>query len=615
MKNLAKSIRFWLMILAIVAAAALVISPKTRWIVVTETQLAWPLTKADKVPALGMYPSQRQADRIAKEHPQDVNLQIASALNSYFKNFVWRNPIENQLNAVIARFPNNPMPYAILLEAADINPEHHRRWQYHRQPPEIINGPAPTGRDRTRLIYLEGLTEKGEKLDPNNALWTVMRAAILYNLHQDAAANKVLAQVSGKRYWHTYQNQLVLADIRLMDMAFKHRSSLSNLAIMFGSPFSGTNFGARLRSLARVAIYNNAVVLESEGHLNQGLAIRHALIHLDGLMRAYSHRVIPVLNGCAIGAIATGEPGGEPPAHIPSELKGQKRFDWILNYFMAYLRRIGHPQEAKWASKEIANVHPIGRIVSVALKKDPLIKEGKNLANWWAAGAKLLKTIVFLLIIAIIAGLLCRTRRIQRGEPLSASVYWGMLFGPIVFLVTWLIYSELRGISTFSAVEVWVIFACLITWVVVRFAVRHSRQELKNWLAASAIFPIILAATGFLFYWWLWMKSQDYINLFGSSPKWANRQLPLYIILALLLVGLFIGLLRWRRKIPVSVGLVRGLRSAALPLACLFVLAYGGAVLLTAQREAKFNSLVNEMSRNRCAFDEKLAGQSWSHTP
>ena len=78
---------------------------------------------------------------------------------------------------------------------------------------------------------------------------------------------------------------------------------------------------------------------------------------------------------------------------------------------------------------------------------------------------------------------------------------------------------------------------------------------------------------------------------------------PLLIFMFLFVAGYLIGA-SW--KIPISVGLVKGLRNYAAVCAFLFVILYCGIVLKTVRQEAKFNASVSNMSRNECVkfFDD-----------
>ena len=145
---------------------------------------------------------------------------------------------------------------------------------------------APTGNYKASLLHLKDLDNRGEQIDPDNAFWLVMKAAILYTLHQDEAADKALVRVSNMRYWRPYQNMTILAQFNIANRALGRRSAITELCELATTWNIGIN--EMLTLMSNVAI-SDAIQLEKEGHISQGLAIRHALIYLGGLIRGYSY--------------------------------------------------------------------------------------------------------------------------------------------------------------------------------------------------------------------------------------------------------------------------------------------------------------------------------------
>ncbi len=308
--------------------------------------------------------------------------------------------------------------------------------------------------------------------------------------------------------------------------------------------------GGMLRALARVAV-GNAIRLEMKGHLNQCLAIRHAVVYLGGLLRAYSHQLLPALVGPAIASV--GALGGHNWGAPPKWLSGVQNVQWRLNHLVTYLRSKGHAQEAKWISKELDADYQITQVTSIALPKNPVVKRTRLLIYSWGSGYLLLKAALILLILAGISFLLSPLTPLKRTE------------------------------------------------------IKRRRSR----LVIAGVFLIALIVIGFTYeYWFVTYANQP---AFGNSwvISWILWSFPAIAVAWLVIVSI----INWRRKAPWLAGAVNGFHRFAIPFACLTLLAYGGVVLGTAKQESSFNRIVKQITRNECRYYEKLAGRTWSHSP
>jgi len=78
-----------------------------------------------------------------------------------------------------------------------------------------------------------------------------------------------------------------------------------------------------------------------------------------------------------------------------------------------------------------------------------------------------------------------------------------------------------------------------------------------------------------------------------------------------LLLLLVSGVIALAQRIPVSVGLVRGLHAAVLPLACLLLLLWGGLLLGTVRQEGVVNAQVRHTVHDEGPYLAAQAGQTW----
>ncbi len=170
MKAFFKGFRRWLMILAILMMLVLLITPNMNWIVLNEGRLLWPFIKLDRVPAIASSLSKQQIDRVIRRHPQDFNLKLAAAAFSGMPSPSWfqfKPNSRSPLQLLIDKYPNNPAPYALLLGGnLRIDPEFGRNTMANGPLFDAINGPAPTGPARIRLLQLERLAERAKSWTP-----------------------------------------------------------------------------------------------------------------------------------------------------------------------------------------------------------------------------------------------------------------------------------------------------------------------------------------------------------------------------------------------------------------------------------------------------------------
>jgi hypothetical protein len=77
------------------------------------------------------------------------------------------------------------------------------------------------------------------------------------------------------------------------------------------------------------------------------------------------------------------------------------------------------------------------------------------------------------------------------------------------------------------------------------------------------------------------------------------------------LAALALGIASLVLRVPLATGLVRGFRSAALPVTCLLVLLYCALALASTRPEARANHALEQTIRHEGQFYAERAGLPW----
>jgi hypothetical protein len=159
------------------------------------------------------------------------------------------------------------------------------------------------------------IAHEGERVDPQNAYFPMMRAAVLFAAGKEEEALKALVQASKKSRWDNYAVAEAVGNFRLFETAFGRMNGVTKavLAEMVLEPDL-----SYLRSVARSAV-ERAIKLEREGKFDEGLKIRLALIRCGKLMRETKGSSYAPLVGIAIAYIAAGRPRGKPHPQLPPQ--------------------------------------------------------------------------------------------------------------------------------------------------------------------------------------------------------------------------------------------------------------------------------------------------------
>lgn len=403
----------------LVVSASLLILPGLRWLVVQQAQLLFgrpqellhDLGVNDPLARESFASATNALRRTAQRHPNDYDLQLAWTVRE--QSSVTRT---DRLRALAARFPagsaspREPSIYAhVLRYACQGEVRLHRKeeeyWystavstQLTRLP---FRSPAPG-----HLAAFDHAAVEGARIDPDNAYFPAIRAVGLLAAHRDTEALASLRLAAGKKRWDDYASHEVRSTWRLREEALGEHSVLHRLPAAASILYP---YMPQLRGAVRVLVYK-AIEAERAGRAAEGLAIRHAVMQLGGLMRAESSNEIGSLVGIAITAMAIASPAG------------QKAVQWQdrPRVYADYLRRLGHPEEAQWAQAKLEAGTRSKEIVRRGMKPAPFYgRPLLGLLAWWAAGVLPLGCALWLLLMA--APLATLSRGVTTGRALALA--------------------------------------------------------------------------------------------------------------------------------------------------------------------------------------------------
>jgi hypothetical protein len=582
---------------------------------------------------------QREA---AAARPADFPLQMALALRQQRA-----TPAETEsgaghlaaLRQLESDHAGNPSLYAAILRELSFGAVKldHRMDQFELEPrnADRKNRSAPV-RPADVTEWLRA-AERGAEIDTDNAFFPLMRAAGLYAGHRDAEAVAEIKRAGTLSRYDDYVRDEAAGGWTLAEAG--QNDALPSLSLVAISAATRLPHYAVLRACARLTAVQ-AVHRETEGDMEEGFAIRRALLRCGARMRTDSSWLIGNMVGEAIAATAQARPGGAParPRMIGApRLSGDERAALRVKEYEAYLAKIGHPEEIAQVRHEESARKEIHLTVSQGLDQGP-----SSLANLltvlalWAGGIALMGNTFWMVIFGAAATWLARRGRIRNGEALPPAVTWG--FGlsavPIAAVAAGTLGEGFGGSAAPAVVAVTVLGSvtaaalCLRRGQESRPGQTDSPVEPAASTASSvglgaATMAFVLLAAGLL-YWtgggmYAYASSVQAMMGFRSAEITSGgagaalmRLLATAVTTAVPVLTLGILAIAGRvRRVPVSVGAVRGFARAALPLTMVLSLLYVATVAVTSGREEAARQAVRASVEHEGRACAAYTGRAW----
>lgn len=619
---------------------ALLIAPQTRWLVRLQTltllhqyRPLLPLTWAGGSPAY--YTTSGANDRrlyhaAAARHPGDFELQYANAL---YANVVLdpMPQIISNLRVLTHRFPNNPVLLANLLryESSGIRSNRPDDFLLLHEPVLKTIHYVPSTPETLALYDRDAAA--GEKADPDNAYFPLMRASGLFAARRDAEALAAVQRASVKPFWREYLTDDDEAQWRLHAEAFHDPGAMPQASLAGGQIL--WQYGS-LRGTARLVAYQ-AVRQEQAGHLQEGLALREALLRCGDLMRVQSTTLIGSLVGIAIAAISETRPGGpfvKGDASLPPERKAQKRVD----AYCAYAVKIGHPEAARRAREEEAARRRVMALEDPEHVSEDWTRPLVQCSWWWVADLAALLNIGWLLVLGVAAAGRARLTFLPKPPIGRKAVLVHCLLAVGAWLVLALLFVCVSGAwvtLVYHAPIDWQMTTGvagvlgLVTWLVGSGLRRLPQPRRVSVLKTALLLPALAGGLYDLYCLALWLAgplAEIPANLHllmgggsGDSDTEQARQAQTLQLCALasvavpLLLALALAGAALVRRVSVPGALIAGFQRLAVPLACLLVIAYGGVMLGTLRQERSVTAFDQQMISNSGRYFAAQAGQAW----
>jgi hypothetical protein len=577
------------------------------------------------------------ADRLrnaADRLPDDCPAQIARSVGAPNRTAA--------LRALVPRFPANPSLYASILRFAAQN-EVRLTWKEPVLPDarsalpdgkEIMTGggeqefvPAPD-----RLAAYEQDAARGEQLDPDNAFFPAMRAAGLFAARRDREALDVLRLAAAKPRWNDYVREEVLGKWRLLQAASGDRSVIPRAALLASVLLPHY---AQMRNLARVAMLK-AVAAERASRAGEGLAIRRDVMRLGSLMRTQSTFLLGSIAGADITQLALLRPGGAPsPEEARYNLKPEERRK-TLDAWSAYLRRIGRSGEEFRAREAFGAGEQVRRIVEVGRDQIPSFQPMLPLVGWWLAGLFLLSNALWMLLLGGAAARLARTPRMKAGRPLPRYARRAILAVPLVAAAVVGLFFGVQAVANrldyYPEPETLAIaLGCAAVLPAAILLVAGFAKRRFDFLFGLAVFLLTPLCLFLLFRLGMWqaqagqglaalgyeLAGPDTQCLGGPPIPWKTEMavlswfwFPLTFLLPIASALVFGGVSLFCRT-PLAVGMVRGFRGMAVPVACFLLLVYALTVPFTAREEARLNAELARSTRHEGRYLAARVGCAW----
>jgi hypothetical protein len=569
----------------------------------------------------------RRRQAVAAQHPEDYSLQYAAAKGRMNTETLVR------LRALTTRFPGQPSLYANILRYELTGTVHLFRPENARltgEDPQKVYHPTPATPEQLAAFDREAAA--GERLDPANAYFPLMRAIGLFAASRDAEAVEAVRRASQKPLWQEYLSNDVQSRWRLHQEAFGDPGAISRAAIWADTllpQYQG------LRQAAIAATYQG-MLAEQAGHPQDGLELREAVRRCGDKMRVQSLVLIGSLVGAALGTISCQRPGGAPPVKNTEPLGNRKA---VADAYAAYARRLGREDIAQATLAEnAAGVRVQDVLDSVRQSNDPLQKVNQ-LDNWWVAGLLLLVNLFWTAMFWAVAFLWMRLRGTSTAPP--DSLPWRALLRQTLAAVAlglWLFILAVCAKNAFEAIVfggfdmAWRVgLTVLILSALVFEAGRRAWRRLSlidkkgvlKTLGGLVLVGFGLYGVSALLHWqthgiWETLVVRLFFTGENSSSDSSFSVLDVRewlslggVLLVPLLTVLTLAALAGVRRRPLVKTISQGFLAAAPPLIFVLFLAYSVVVLGTLRSETALSAHLQQIQKGGGSYVAAQAGLPW----
>ncbi len=627
------SLRRVLVGIAVGILLALLIAPQTRWLVRQQVLISigrYHLLPGQSNSYTTSYAEDcRRRDAVSASAPDDFGLHYAAVEGG-------SHAAETAgMRALASQFPNQPALYANILRYDTLGAV-----RLNRPESGLLTGTKPSPTDYhpkpltpAALAAFDQTAAEGERTDPDNAYFPLMRAVGLLAAHRDADAEAAVRRAGTKTVWCEYTVNDVQSRWRLHQAAFGDKGAIPQVSAASNTLLPHYQ---QMRQMARVLIYR-AMQKEQAGDVAGGLTLRESLRRCGDLMRVQSNFLIGAVIGSNLCNIACLRPGGAPPLpELPfqateDQQNARRRSDALA--FAAYARQHGRADLAASALAEADAGEQINAIMTYTDNAGNLITEPLfRLINWWTADVAVLANVFWLLalwaVVAVIyAGRWLTARVPERAVALGWSVLALTLVLSLCVTLFFLVLIAVNIIEPFAGE--WGLGTLLLLLITLGLGLRHTLRHVSwaslrrdaGWaLLGWGVLVFAVYGLWALLQWqtkgiWATWATQNYFlpwGTFRNTPYDYQR-----IVFQWTAIGLALAaplLLTFGAALAARLRLARfsaSLRVLAPATACVLLVVYGGLVLGTLRQEAVVRGPLEATVRGSGPYFAARAGLPW----
>lgn len=526
----------------------------------------------------------------------DYKAQLASAINQSYNSTSFK---PGPLLSVIKQNPENPSGYANFLRCASVvfittNREESYLLEYDNVPKDAL---IRHNISIDLLKLMNSVSQKGEQIDPDNAYFPFMRAAVFFTNHQDKDAVTELLKASKKSVWRDYSADQVTGQWKINSTGIGNTSAL-NLMLAEGS----VNYShyTLLRDAAHVAVYD-AMMLEKSGNAKEGIKIREALLQISGIIRTQSNTNIGVLIGVTCGSIAIKRPGGMSQHQASKDELNNKDITQRLNDYTQFLTKSGETKLVPSMTDEItAGLQTKDTIINKLSTYSPMA-EASEFLQLWVFGLMILLASIIMFLYAGIAQISLPLMSGKLTIPMVFSTLYGAL-APVLFVL--LSSAGLKGTLTAGLTIVTLVIALYVALLLIW---RLPNADIQQCFINSAATALITLAILISLRVPVALIKNYKLPVFYHMAVFQICSIPFMLIIVTILVLSIYNLIR--RK-PLALGVTRCMVSFSPVVACLLFVLYAGTATMTYINEKSLEISLKQSLANEAIYTAQQANVS-----
>jgi hypothetical protein len=274
--------------------------------------------------------------------------------------------------------------------------------------------------DATALQNWDDAAAAGERIDPTNEFFPLMRALGLFDRHQDKEAIAEIRYAATLPRFDDYVADEADGQYRLSELA----AGGSN-AIAFVDAYQAPSLTYLMRMRLGLARLVTAAAIRQEqgGDASGGFAIRQALMRCGDRMRADSNTLTGVRAGWAMAETSWARPGGAFALGSDELITSFRdpvemiHADHIARTYEAYLISSGRRSDTPGVERDLAALHQIRDVVLSDAPREPSAAALPMLISW-LDNIAMIVTVIVIGVAAMLA-----TCRDPRRRPASRADY------------------------------------------------------------------------------------------------------------------------------------------------------------------------------------------------